>query len=68
MTRTEVEAKINEAKEPVDGSPPNLFKAMMLISTFGTKDIEAPVCPVFADELRKSAEMSNEIKELMKSK
>ena len=68
MTREEVEAKINEAKEPEDGSPPNAFKAMMLVSIFGTKDMEAHVCPVFADELRKSAEMSNEIKELMKSK
>lgn len=71
MTRAEIDNKVNSSlgkmnsdKEDKEGGA---IGAMMTAVMLGGRDRECFACEVFVDKLRESPELSNKIKELMKS-
>ena len=69
MTEDEVKAKMEEAgpKQGMDREEgeKSMMSGMLTAMFFGGKDTEAKVCPVFANALRKSPELSEKIKAIM---
>lgn len=70
MTAEEVEMKIglDVDNEPIskEKSTGVLFSSLMSAMVYAGRDKEAPVCPVFANKLRESPELSQRIKDIMK--
>lgn len=69
MTKEEVEEKLNKSKEeviPEEGGTGKLLGGLMTTLFFSGKDLECKVCPVFAQQLRESPELSQKIKDIMK--
>ena len=66
MTREEIEERVKESVDE-DGDK-GLMKGLLATMMFVGRDTQATICPIFANKLNESAELSNKIKELMKSK
>ncbi len=69
MTKEEVDAKVKEARPTPEMSGEQkegvILSGMLSVMFFGGKDTESQVCPIFANVLRDSPELSQKIKALM---
>lgn len=70
MTEEEVEAKMKPpelAEADMDKAEAKVVSGVMMAIFYGGKDRECPACPVFIEKLRERPDLSNKIKEIMKS-
>ena len=66
MTKEEIE-KLTKVKEDEPDKEKALFGGLMTTLVFAGKDSQGKLCPIFAEKLRESPELTNKIKEIMKS-
>lgn len=66
LSKEEIEKMIRE-KTDVEDAEKSMFGGLMTAMMFAGKDQECRVCPVFAKKLAESPELSDRIKEIMKS-
>ena len=68
MTKEEYEEMINKEKDKakMDGES-GVYSSLLTALVFGGKDKTCNACPVFIDRLSQGPELSNKIKEIMRS-